>query len=63
MKGRERLTVARVSGYLRRGSGQTSTPAMLLTGSGRRRCHDDDLLVEWNSVVMTKGSIVSRRRR
>jgi hypothetical protein len=35
----------------------------LLAGSGRRRCHDDDQLVERNSMVMTTGSIVSRRRR
>jgi hypothetical protein len=30
---------------------------------GPRRCHDDDQLVERNSMVMTTGSIVSRRRR
>jgi hypothetical protein len=33
----------------------------LPAGSGRRRCHDDDQLVERNSMVMTTGSIVSRR--
>jgi hypothetical protein len=32
-------------------------------GSGRRRCHDDDQLIERNSMEMTTGSIVSRRRR
>jgi hypothetical protein len=33
----------------------------LLAGSGWRRCHDDDQLVERNLMVMTTGSIVSRR--
>jgi hypothetical protein len=33
---------ARGSGYLRRGSGQTSSSDELPAGSGRRRCHDDD---------------------
>jgi hypothetical protein len=63
MKGRERLTVARSPVSRRRGSGQMVDAGEVLVVPGPRRCHDDDQLVERNSMVMTTGSIVSRGRR